>query len=286
MTGFGAAREEDSDRIVAVEARSVNHRYLDVRVHLPGELARLSAPIEATVKKRLSRGRVDVTVQVGRPGSGEGAVTVDVERAEAYRDAYRRLAEALSMEDDISVTTLAAAPGVLSARDSTDDVELSHVERALEVALDRLGAMREAEGRALEKELRNHLARVEDLVDRIRVAVPETMADRKAKLERRLQDLLQDTQLDPMRLAQEVAILADRTDVTEELQRLSSHCSQFRDMLGSSERIGRRLDFLIQEMNREANTIGSKCSHAEIAYLIVDIKAELERMREQVQNVE
>lgn len=286
MTGFGAARDEGSDRIVSVEVRSVNHRYLDVRAHLPGELSRLAAPIEAAVKKRLSRGRIDVAVQLGRAGGGEGALTVDVEKAKALRDAYRQIAEALSLKDEVSLEAIAAAPGVVIARDIIADVEFADLEHALAGALDRLGEMREAEGRALEMELREHLDRIAGLVERIETLVPMTTTERREKLERRLQDLVGDAEIDPMRLAQEVAILADRSDVTEELQRLASHCSQFEEMLAGRDPIGRRLDFLIQEMNREANTIGSKCSHTEIAYVVVDIKAELERMREQIQNVE
>ncbi len=286
MTGFGAGAAEDELRIVTVEARSVNHRYLDVRVHIANELMRLVPPIEALAKKLLSRGRVDIGVQVAPARGREMELEVDLARAEAYRSAYVRLADTLGMTPDVSLETIASMPGVLRTPDVNRTLDLAQVTPALEAALSGLSSMRAEEGRALDRELRAQLAEVRRKRARIESLIPGAAADRKSKLGKRLQDLLGDQQLDPIRLAQEVALLADRADVTEELQRLDSHAAQFESLLGSDEPIGRRLDFLLQEMNRETNTIGSKSSNTDVAYVVVDIKAELERMREQAQNVE
>jgi uncharacterized protein (TIGR00255 family) len=286
MTGFGAGSVESAERIVSVEARSVNHRYLDVRVHVPSELMRLLSPVEAAVKRSIARGRVDVAVQIAPAKGKEAMLEVDLAKAEAYRAAYVHLAEALSLSSDVRLDTIAAAPGVFRTTDLVTEVSFDELAPALMSALGALSAMRDREGRALEVELRDHLKLVKQKTSRIAELIPSVALDRKAKLEKRLQELLGEQQLDPMRLAQEVALLADRADVTEELERLVSHTAQFELLLASDEPIGRRLDFLIQEMNRETNTIGSKCSNTEVAYVVVDIKAELERMREQVQNVE
>jgi uncharacterized protein (TIGR00255 family) len=286
MTGFGAGSVENERRVVSVEARSVNHRYLDVRVHVPSELLRLVSPIEAAVKKVLSRGRVDLGIQVAPARGREAELEVDVATAQAYREAYVRLAEVLGLEDQVRLETIAAAPGVFRTPDLTETVEYRDVAPALDAALASLSSMRVEEGRALERDLRAHLVEVKRMVARIAELTPGVTIDRRARLEKRLQDLVGDQQIDPMRLAQEVAILADRADITEELERLASHSAQFELLLASEEPMGRRLDFLIQEMNRETNTIGSKSSNTDVAYVVVDIKAELERMREQVQNVE
>ena len=286
MTGFGAGSVENDRRVVSVEARSVNHRYLDVRVHLPSELMRLVPPIEAEARRRISRGRVDVVVQIAPPRGHEAELEVDVAKAQAYRAAYARLAGALGVEEQVGLETIAAAPGVFRTPDLTETIRYEDVAPALAAALASLSSMRTEEGRALERELRAHLEEVRRRVARIGELTPSVTVDRRAKLEKRIQELVGDQQLDPMRLAQEVAILADRADITEELERLASHASQFEALLASEEPIGRKLDFLIQEMNRETNTIGSKSSNTDVAYVVVDIKAELERMREQVQNVE
>jgi uncharacterized protein (TIGR00255 family) len=286
MTGFGAASIEDGLRIVSVEVRSVNHRYLDVRTHLPIELARLAGPIEARAKKRLSRGRIEISVSLEFAKGWEEVVSVDVEKAKAYHEAYRRLSDELSVPFEVRLETIAAMPGVLAAPDLARDVGIDHVAVPLDRALDAAIEMREAEGRALGVELAAHLATVVRVVEQIRALAPEMALERRSRLERRLADVAGSAPIEPARLAQELALLADRSDVTEEVERLMSHAAQLESLFRTEEPAGRKLDFLIQEMNREVNTIGSKSANEAVTYAVVELKAELERMREQAQNVE
>lgn len=287
MTGFGVARREDGTRAYAVEVRSVNHRYCDVRTHLPSELSSLGPEIESRVRKAIRRGRIDVTVAVEISEEAVVEPSVDLARARGYKAAYEKLATALGLDPHVELAQIASAPGVLRA-DLTGDAAdpKGAVFAAVDAGIAELSKMRSAEGATLSAQLGAHLDEVAGLVDRVKVLIPKVNAERRRRLEERLVGLLEDTKLDPSRLAQEAAILADRADVTEEIERLDSHIEQFRRMLGGSDAVGRKLDFLLQEMNREVNTIGSKSSDAELAYLVVDLKTELERLREQVQNLE
>lgn len=287
MTGFGVARGSDGPRAYVVEVRSVNHRYCDVRTHLPQDLAHLGPEIEARLRKAVRRGRIDVTVAVEIAETATVEPRLDLARARGFKAALERLATELGVEPTISLEQIANAPGVLRAdQGATDRDPRVAVMAALAEGIEGLSRMRAREGASLCEQLHGHLRDVGQLLERLRAQIPRVSADRRQRLEERLVALLEDAKLDPARLAQEVAILADRADVTEELERLDSHIAQFTRMLGSSEPVGRKLDFLIQEMNREVNTIGSKSSDADLAYLVVDLKAELERLREQIQNLE
>lgn len=289
MTGYGAASAESADRRFEVELRSVNHRYCDVRTHLPSELAALSKPLEDYVRKQVTRGRVDVSVQIELRSTEALRPHVDLDRARMYFEACREVADALELPLTIGAEQVLEASGAI--RMTTPPPDLDGAKEALFAAagdaLVALLAMRRAEGAALENDLASHLDGVKALASAIGRDLHRAVADRKRKLEQRIDELLgSEHALDSNRLAQEVAMIADRVDVTEELERLQSHCDQFKGLLSKESSVGRKLDFLIQEMNREANTIGSKCADAAIAHLVVDLKAELERMREQVQNVE
>jgi len=287
MTGFGVARASDGPRTYVVEVRSVNHRYCDVRTHLPGDLGALGPEIEARVRKAIRRGRVDVSVAVEVAEGATVEPSVDLARARGYKAAYEKLAKELGLEPRIELAQIASAPGVIRGdQQGAGSDPRESVLSAVDDGLRELGRMRETEGATLCAQLSAHLATVAGLVDLVREQLPGVAAERKRRLEDRLTALLEDNKLDPARLAQEVAILADRADVTEELERLDSHVDQFRALLESSDAVGRRLDFLIQEMNREVNTIGSKSSDAQLAYVVVDLKTELERLREQIQNLE
>ena len=288
MTGFGAAHRDDEARLISVEARSVNHRFCDVRFNLPRDLESLGTQLEPTIRTRIRRGRVDVSIVVALAADAVLEPTVDLARARGYWQAYQQMAEALGRPAEVSLATLAQAPGVFRAPEAKLDLEkdLRLVQEALSEALESLMVMRRDEGEQLGRSLEQHLLAVTDLRQRIMQRVPHAVSERQQKLRKRVDELLDDRTIDEGRLAQEVALLAERADVTEEVERLDSHIQQFHRLLTSKESVGRKMDFLIQEMNREANTVGSKCSDASVAHLVVDLKAELERMREQVQNVE
>lgn len=289
MTGFGSASAQTDDLALAVEVRSVNHRHLDVRTHLPPELTALGKGIEELVRKRLARGRVDVSVQVGPRGRDDPRPLVDLEAARAYFAACQHVAQALELP--VTLTAEHVVDAISNLRPPPEpppdlDALETSLRAATEEALDALATMRDAEGRSLAAELAGHVERIGSLRATIVGDVERVVREKKKKLEQRIQELLGDTTLDPSRIAQEIALLADRMDVTEELERLASHCDQFNGLLSMDSAVGRKLDFLVQEMNREANTIGSKCADAAVAHVVVELKAELERMREQAQNVE
>ncbi|HEY5923372.1 MAG TPA: YicC/YloC family endoribonuclease [Kofleriaceae bacterium] len=295
MTGFGRGVAEQGRTRATVDVRAVNHRFLDLK--LRGSLApALEDAINARIRATLERGSVSVSVHVVRDGSS-GAMRVDQTAARAAHQQLAELARVLGMPGP-DLALVLAQPGVVTAADEDprDDSDTPAVLAALDAALTQLGGMRDGEGQALAREL---LARLDELgrlraeIERLAADVPERVQRRlQQRLERLLQDEVADKAndaggwLDPARLAQEVALLADRADVTEELVRLASHLEQARALIHGSVAAGRRLDFLVQEIGRELNTIGSKSAATEISSAIVEAKAVLEKVREQVQNVE
>jgi len=287
MTGFGSGRGAASGEEIAVEVRSVNHKFCEVKVRLPRELSALELEITRVVKDRLARGGIEVTVRRAGPG-GSMAPRVDAALAEAYARAYAEVAARLGLHGQVALSDIIAAEGVIRLDDREADLDAGRAatEKALMQALEALGAMRQREGEALRRDLESRLATVEGLVVRVETLAPAAVEHHRARLAERVLELTRGIPLDPGRLAQEIALLAERTDVAEEVTRLRSHVGQARQLLGSREPAGRKLDFLVQEMHREANTIGSKSQHAEISTVVVALKAEIERMREQVQNVE
>jgi len=287
MTGFGSGRAASSGEEIIVEVRSVNHKFCEVKLRLPRELSPLETDLGRAVKERLARGGVEVMVRRAGPG-GSMAPRVDAALAEAYARAYAEVAARLGLHGQVSLSDIVAAEGVIRLDDREADLVAARAaaERALGQALDALVAMRAHEGEALRRDLEARLATVEALVLRVEALAPAAVEHHRARLAERVEELTNGVPLDPGRLAQEVALLAERTDVAEEVTRLRSHLAQARRLLGSGEPAGRKLDFLVQEMHREGNTIGSKSQHAEISGVVVTLKAEIERMREQVQNVE
>lgn len=287
MTGFGVGGAPLGDGRVCFEIRSLNHRYLDVRVRLPVEIAEQTFFVEQLARERLSRGRYDVGARL--EGSALPAPRLAAER---IRSAYRALAELrdeLCPGSELPLSAVLSLPEVAGATGSAEpDALRATLGRAFGEALAALDRMRETEGTSLANELSERLELVRTLTAAIRTKSPGLVQAGHARLRARVERLLADTAvaIEPGRLEAELALLADKSDVTEELVRLSSHAEQLAALFGVAEPVGRRLDFLLQEMGREVNTIGSKCQDSEVAHQVVQLKSELERMREQVQNVE
>ena len=291
MTGFGRARAEAADKDITVEIRAVNSRYFDCNVKAP----RVFAPYEERIKSYLqknatTRGKVDVYVTVDRHVAEAAAVSVDMPLATAYLEALRRLADELSLPDDITVMRVAENRDLFTYERAEEDAE-AEWERLLPVlraAADDFLAARSAEGERTRIDITEKLAAVEEMAERVERLSLADKAGYRDKLEARLRQLMSDGSLSPDegRLLTEVAVFADRIAIDEELVRLRSHFVAFRELVASPEPAGRRLDFMMQELNRETNTIGSKAQNAEIAHLVVAMKGELEKIREQVQNVE
>lgn len=286
MTGFGAGHGASGGEEIDVEVRSVNHKFCEVKVRAPRELAALELEATKAVKERLARGGVEVSLR--RPGPAGGlAPRVDVALAESYARAFGEIGARLGLPG-VTLADVIGAEGVVRLEERAVDLAAAReaLQGALAAALGALVAMRAREGEALGRDLVGRLDRVEALGERVAVLVPAALESHTARLVERVQELARGIAVDPARLAQEIAILADRTDVTEEITRLRSHLAQVRGLLASGEPAGRKLDFIVQEMHREVNTIGSKSQSAEIAAAVVEMKTEIERMREQVQNVE
>lgn len=286
MTGFGLGRASDPRATVSVELRSVNAKSCDVRVSFPRELAGLELNVQHGVEARVQRGRVDAKVSVEIPPDRLRRPRLNQEVARAYLAVYRDLG-ALLGAPLASIELVAAAPGVIEIEPgpSQDDL-LPLVQSALDQALSELISMRSREGAALGQALIAMLDELDALLTKVIAELPGAAVARRARFEQRIAELTAGNVVDPMRLAQEVALLIDRADVSEELTRLDSHRDHFLDLLAQDEPVGRRLDFLLQEMHREANTLGAKSSSAAISHLVIEAKSLLERLREQVQNVE
>ena len=288
MTGFGRGEAEKSGRVWTVELRCVNNRFLDLKSKLPKGYMILEEPIRKKVSDFHQRGRVDLVLSVSGDFSDLLHVKVNLGLAANYRQALGQLADSLKLDNTVSLAQLASYPDVLVREQEEEDIEAvwPHVEKALEAALSGCDLMRRQEGAALVEDLTGRLVGFRDTVDMIEKSIPELLQQRENHLQERLEKLLGNVEIDPQRLAQEVAILADKTDVTEEIVRLRSHIQQFENFLKEEVAVGRKLDFLIQEFLREVNTMASKINDAGIAHLTVDLKSELEKMREQVQNIE
>lgn len=288
MTGYGRAEETVGGCTITVELRSVNNRYLDCNVRIPRLYLFAEEAIKARVQRAVSRGKVDVFVTLDTSGAERVQVSVNRPVADGYCAALRELSQLYGLSGEISVSLLSRFPDVLLAEKAQEDVEqmAQDICRVLDRALEDFGAMRSREGERLAADILSRAAAIEALVAQVEERAPQTVSDYRARLESRMAEVLANTQLDPARILTEAAIFADKIAVDEETVRLRSHIHQLRTMLDQGGATGRKLDFLIQEFNREANTIGSKCSDLQIARHVVDIKAEIEKIREQIQNVE
>ena len=288
MTGYGRAVETVGGREFTVEIRSVNNRYLDCSVRLPRLLSFTEDAVKQAVKQSVSRGKVDVFISVRSEGGEEINVSLNRSVLEGYLAAMRQMVTDYEVRDDISVSSVSRMPEVFTVeRPEVDEDQLqADLLQVVKAALAGYDAMRVAEGQALDKDLRSRGQTILSLVEQVEQGNAQTVIDYRARLEAKLQEVLANTSIDESRILTEAAIFADKVAVDEETVRLRSHLEQMNVMLSGGGAIGRKLDFLLQEMNREANTIGSKCTDVRLARIVVDIKAELEKIREQTQNIE
>ena len=291
MTAFGRAQIEWEDKTITVELRSVNSRYFDCNVKLPRAYAAFEEKIKAYLQKNvLSRGKLDASVSVQGKGSATSQITLDEEYLSGYLAALARLRDEYGLSDDISVMKVAENREVFTVVKVEEDVseDYARIEEVFALAARDHGAMRSAEGERIERDFKEKVENIRALTEKIAARSAEEIALYREKLEGRLRQVLAEHALvpDEARVLTECAIMADRLAVDEELVRLGSHFAAFAQILSSGEPAGRKLDFLMQEMNRETNTIGSKCSSSVIAAHVVDIKCELEKIREQIQNIE
>ena len=288
MTGYGRAREVLNKRDITVEVRSVNNRYLDCTVKMPRMYAFAEDVVKQHVQKAISRGKVDVFITVDASAADVAKVTVNRELAAQYAAALGELAEVCGTEPHVTPEQLSRFPDVLTVTKADEDLETVSADlcAVLDEALAAYNTMRAVEGAKLAEAIGNRPTYIAHHTSQVEERSPQTVAEYRAKLTARMQEVLQSTTIDEQRILTEAAIYADKVAVDEETVRLRSHVAQLRTMIASDEPMGRKMDFLIQEVNRESNTIGSKCNDVAIAQVVVGLKAEVEKMREQVQNVE
>ena len=288
MTGYGSAKGSVEGQEITVELKSVNNRYLECSVRLPRNFLFAEDTVKQAVSAGVSRGKVDVFVSAQASQDSGTVVSVNEELARGYRDAVAHIAETLGLESGLNAFSLARFPDVLTVerRELDKDKAAAALSEITAKAVEEFNAMREREGERLRRDMLGKLETIEGLVSVVEERSPQTVKEYRERLEARLRDILADRSLDEQRVITEAAIFADRTAVDEETVRLRSHIAQFRTMLEEGSPIGRKMDFLVQEFNRESNTIGSKCSDASLAKVVVDLKSEIEKIREQLQNVE
>ena len=288
MTGYGRAVQTIDGREITVELRSVNNRYLDCTVKLPRMFSFAEDSVKNRVKAAVSRGKVDVYIGVNAVQTADVQVAVNRPVLESYLAALRQIETEYGVRDDVTVMSLARLPDVFSVEKTQEDEQklTQDILSVAEEAISRYNAMRETEGAALETDLRGRAATILERVALVEQRSPATVAEYRERLRQKMQEVLQNTAIDEGRILQEAAIYADRIAVDEETVRLRSHLAQLGDMLTKGGAIGRKLDFLLQELNRETNTVGSKCNDLELSNIVVDMKAELEKIREQTQNIE
>lgn len=288
MTGYGRHESVLHGRTLVIELKSVNNRYLDCNVRLPRVYICAEDGVQRRVKAAISRGKVDVYVNIENNTEEAVSVTLNQPVAAGYMEALRTMADTFGLESNVSIDLLAKFPDVFKVDKVPEDLEelTADIHAVTEEALRDFDAMRSREGEKLEADLLGRLVTLENFTHQVEQRSPQTVADYRARLTAKLQEVLADRQLDESRVLTEAAIFADKVAVDEETVRLHSHIAQFREMLAGGSPIGRKLDFLIQEMNRETNTIGSKCNNLEISTIVVNMKAEIEKIREQVQNIE
>jgi len=288
MTGFGASDLATAAGRYTVEARSLNHRFLEIMVRLPRELAPLEDRIRALVQGRVLRGRVEVAIMRENYGKRLRTVRIDLDLAKAFASALNELKQALELPGSPDLAMLSALPDLIRIEEQKEDLEAAWtaIAEGLEVALSRLVAMREREGARLASDLGQRVRRLAERADEIERRAPLVVQEHAARLTRRIEELIGMPPVDEGRLAAEVAIFADRSDIAEETTRFRSHLAQMQQMLIGSGAAGRTLEFLVQELGREANTIGSKANDVEISRAVIAVKGELESLREQIQNLE
>lgn len=275
-------------KTIIVEIKSVNHRYYEFASRVPRSCGYLDEKLKSFIQGKVSRGKIDVGVSIQSDGVSDEKIEVNSEVAKGYITALRSANEELGLEDDLTLSRIMRLPDIFDIKKIEEDEETvwNEVKSVAEKALERFIAMREAEGEKMREDILSRLDYITGLVEKIEKKSPETTEKYRKKLFDKISEVLKDTNVDEQRILTEAAIFSEKTAVDEETVRLRSHINQCREMLSMNEAVGRKLDFLIQEFNREANTIGSKCQDIEITKVVVDLKSEIEKIREQVQNIE
>jgi len=288
MTGYGRCVCASEERDISVEIKSVNHRFFEMNVRITRGYGFLEDKLKKYVQSRLSRGKVDLYVSIGDPKDEEAVVSVDHTLVKGYLNAFHEISASYGLPDNLSVTDITRFPDVLTVTRPEEDEQKvwDALFPVLENAVNDFVSMRESEGERLKNDIVAKAENIMQIVSQIEERSPESVLEYKAKLTERIKELLEGADVDEQRIAMEVAIFADKVAVDEETVRLRSHFAQMNDIITKGGAVGRKLDFVLQEMNREANTIGSKVTDSDIAHKVVDIKAELEKIREQVQNIE
>lgn len=288
MTGYGRGQDICNGLSVTVEIKSVNHRFFEYSCRLPRVYGFIDDKLKNYLQQRVSRGKVDVFVQIDALESGGSEVLVNEGLAQSYLAALRDIADKYGLREDVSATTLSRYPDVLTVRQTAvdEDAAWEAVRQVTDMALDQFVAMREREGARLREDVLSRGQTILEAVAVIEERSPQTVREHMQKVEARMRELLDGAAVDEARLLTEAAVYADKIAVAEETVRLRSHITELEQLLSGDEAVGRKLDFLVQEINRETNTIGSKCSDLELTRIVVDIKAEIEKIREQIQNIE
>lgn len=288
MTGYGSAKGSCQGFEISVELKSVNNRYLDCSVRMPRNFLFAEDAIKKSVQSHITRGKVDVFVTVASVGDDSVEVRVDETLAKSYANAFASIAAMLGIENDAAALSIGRMPDVLSVEKKEADREVisAYIAEICGKALDEFDLMREREGKKLADDVESRLVTIENYVAMVEKRSPETVAEYRERLYKKMSEVLSSTTIDEQRILTEAAIFADRVAVDEETVRLRSHIAQMRGMLSEGSPIGRKMDFLIQEFNRESNTIGSKCNNSDIAGIVIELKSEIEKIREQIQNIE
>lgn len=288
MTGYGRAKLEKNDRIYKIEIKSVNHKYSDITIKMPKSLSYLEDNVKKQIASNISRGKVDVFVTFENYSQAGKQITINKELAKQYIEKFKELAEENELPSNINITEITKLPEVVTLKETEDDEEIIKKEllECTKEAIKNFVEMRLQEGSKIKEDLKKRIDKVEKLVNKISEHSTRLIEEYVVKLEERVKELLKTDIVDKSRLAMEVVLYADKCSVEEELTRLKSHIVQFNNFLEVEEPIGKKMDFLLQEMNRETNTIGSKSGSLEITNLVVNIKTELEDIREQIQNIE
>ena len=287
MTGFGKNSLLINDRNYQVEMRSVNHRYLDVSTKMPRQLTYLEEDVKKVISSKIKRGKVDVVITFENNSKEGRNIQINTEIAKMYIDELRKLAQEGNVLSDIQVTEITKLPDVLNISiDQDDETIKQELLDSVKIALDNLLSMKETEGNKIAEDLTNRIDYIEEKILKISKLSTGLIEEYVVKLEERIKEILKTDIIDKSRIAQEVVIYADKTSIEEEITRLKSHINQFRQLLREEGAVGKKIDFLIQEMNRETNTIGSKANDLEIVNGVIDVKTELENIREQIQNIE
>ena len=287
MTGYGKGSISENSRNYQIEIKSVNHRYLDISIKMPRTLSYLEEDIKKIISEKVKRGKIDVFITFENNSAEGKDIKINTEIAKIYISELKKLAEQEKISSNIEVTEISKYPDVLSIQNTQDDEQIKkELLKATNLAVEKLVEMRKTEGNKMAEDINKRIQYIKEKIEKISTLSTGLIEEYVVKLETRIKEILKYQDIDESRLAQEVVIYADKCSIEEEVTRLKSHISQFEKLLYSEEAIGKKLDFIIQEMNRETNTIGSKANNLEITNGVIDIKTEIENIREQVQNIE